>query len=104
MLQVEPGHASQALCNRNECTGFDHLTAVQVGLVFAAIALGSIVALPLVLVFMALAACFGLLVVAPFQACERLARARIRRGECKACGAALAKVDGEGKACPQCGQ
>lgn len=83
ILGITPGKAPKYLCSRNNCSGFDAISALESFLLVLAFAIWKFTqsySLSLFVVFLLIGFVFCLDV--PFRSCERKFRARIRRGEC----------------------
>ena len=99
MLRIEPGRVPRLLCAESECYGVDLLSLVAAVVVFAAVFLWRY-SWYLSIACMATAVLFVCLDYS-FRSRERLARARLRRGECVYCGAKWDK--GASNTCVLCG-
>lgn len=100
LLRIAPGHAPHVLCCTRECSGFDLIRALEFALIAVALFLyqwhSTVAAIAATLTFVIIATLHE-----QFCSKERLARSRIRRGECVACGNKPGAGDA---ACSNCGQ
>ena len=93
-LRIKPGRVPKWVGSPSSCGGLDLFSIVGAVILFLALFLcrTSILLAAALVILLVLFIIFAMM---PFEACERLARARHRRNECIFCGRALEKQPSE---------